>query len=448
MAMTEEELRRRRPARRTTTLLPSEFRILPAERPEELQSAVRDLTRSVRGAPITERDIMRSPSFQAQQQVIDFNRREREAGTRRDLASRGILRSTPSVQALEAEGARADAAIAAVVPQLLEAARAREQQNVANQLSLVSTLSGLQNTGFQQGLSEFNALAPFRFETPSQRLANAATEASLTGRFLSPDARDLFQQVIDLKQQAAVSPADIPALNQAANEIRAQIQAMGFDPSIVGADVSLDQAVRNIRQAGTLTPTQRELEAGLTGVDPITGQPTFAAREAAAGRAAAAARTGAGTGQSSGLTPNQIVGGILDAAARRGEITDEQARKLNEFGIPIQAGPFGEQVVTTEGLTEDERQYLNQSAQEFGQALGAGTLTRETALRQIDALERSGAIRQEVAKGLREIVDTFAPAPPPPTPRSERPRSNATDSFSGFSGPGSPITHTFRNFGY
>lgn len=105
----------------------------------------------VEGAPITAQDIMNSPEYQAQAGAIDFARESAQAQLRRALASRNMLRSTPAIQSLAGSDAYYTAQEQALVPQMLAAAANRQQQGIRNLSDLLGTVSGLENTAFQQG---------------------------------------------------------------------------------------------------------------------------------------------------------------------------------------------------------------------------------------------------------------------------------------------------------
>jgi hypothetical protein len=77
-----------------------------------------------------QQDILNSPEYQAQASAIDFNNEVAQAGLRRSLAARGIFgrNSTPAIQAMSAESARYDAQKNALVPQLMQAATARQER--------------------------------------------------------------------------------------------------------------------------------------------------------------------------------------------------------------------------------------------------------------------------------------------------------------------------------
>lgn len=145
--------------------LSADYTIKPRETSPEVSSLMSAISSRLNKAPMTAQDIMSSPEYQAQKQVLDLRKGESQAALRRDLASRGMLRSTPAVQALANEDARYEATMAAVVPQLLQAATQREQAGVQNLLNALNAALGVEQAAFSQGLGEFQALAPYRFET-------------------------------------------------------------------------------------------------------------------------------------------------------------------------------------------------------------------------------------------------------------------------------------------
>jgi len=182
-----------------TSTLPSNFSIKPRQLSSGVTKLMDSVNRAVTRGPVTADDIMDSPEYGAQMKVLDFEKGQSQAGLRRDMASRGMLRGTPSVQALAAEDARYEAARSAAVPQLLNAATARQQAGVQNLLSALNAALGVEQTSFNQGLGQFQALAPYQYDTiAGQREADQFShlfplrEAEATGMYngqLTPSAR-------------------------------------------------------------------------------------------------------------------------------------------------------------------------------------------------------------------------------------------------------------------
>lgn len=119
----------------------------------------------------------------------------------------------------------------------------------------------------------------------AQAMQQAMQQASMTGHFLPPGAQSLIQNVIQAKQQyrdlAAAGKMDqAQAVSQQAAQMRDALQRMGIDTSSIGSDVTLEQATQNAGAMGQLTPQQREWMTQMSGIDPVTGQPTLAGQQA------------------------------------------------------------------------------------------------------------------------------------------------------------------------
>lgn len=259
----------------------------------ELRSLFDALQARINQAPITAEDIMRSREYQEMASALDFQAGQAQAAQRRDLASRGVLRSTPAVQSFAATDAYYTAQKQALIPQLIQQAYARRQQDIANALSLFNALANLENQAFQQGLQQFQAETPYSYLTAAEREQVRQweegwqrelpfREAAITGRYLPQGAREAIDEIIAAKEawERATTDAERAAAHARANQARARLQSYGIDPSLFGADVTTAQARANISQAGILTPDQRQMLASMFGIDPVTGQQTIAGRQA------------------------------------------------------------------------------------------------------------------------------------------------------------------------
>lgn len=162
-------------------------------------------------------------------------------------------------------------------------------------------MRGMENLGAQQTQAEGDIqsqIAALRGSLPvlqaeelgrqynldAQALAQAMQEASMTGRYMPAQAKALIQGVMQRKQgwKAAAAQGDMETANQLhaeANQMRDALQAMGIDPATIGADVTLEGASAAAPNMGTLTPAQRQMLVGMTGVDPVTGQMTLAGQQ-------------------------------------------------------------------------------------------------------------------------------------------------------------------------
>jgi hypothetical protein len=253
--------------------------------PTAVSPAVQELLTLLRGkidqAPVTNEQLMNDPAFKSQQAVIDFRRQQAQAQLNRSLASRNMLRSTPAVQALAGSNAEFTAREQALVPQMLAAANAQRQQELASIGNLLNQNLGVENQAFNQGLSSFNATAPFNMQTQAQLIQQqqndrnfdrgvfesdrgfdeaarlndrnfSVVESGLTGTFTPEAAQQLASRLIDMKQEATAlalsgDVAGSDAISQDANAIRAQLANMGVDANeLFGPQVTTEQARANV----------------------------------------------------------------------------------------------------------------------------------------------------------------------------------------------------------
>lgn len=257
--------------------------ITPREINPEVMQAYRNLESLVNRSPLTAQEIMQSPEYKELASAIRFQAEQAQAANRRDLASRGMLRSTPAVQTMEATQAYYTAQQQALIPQLIQAEQARRQQEIANAASLLSALQGLYDTAWQQGYQEFGATAPYNYETVGQRTAReqwerefersgeqwdrqfGLQEAQLTGRYQPEAVRTLLQTIVEAKE-SWYDPNDgtTPEEDNArATAARNALVAMGFDPAeidrLVGPGVTIEQARANL--AALTVPTLQGQQA-------------------------------------------------------------------------------------------------------------------------------------------------------------------------------------------
>lgn len=124
-----------------------------------------------------------------------------------------------------------------------------------------------------------------QYQTEGLGITNAVNEASMTGRYMPPAAQGLINQILNAKSaweqaQGGGDQAGMDQAHQTADQARATLAAMGVSPNLFGADIARGTAERNVGQAGMPTPAARELASALSGVDPMTGQPTLAGKQA------------------------------------------------------------------------------------------------------------------------------------------------------------------------
>ncbi|MCK9602201.1 MAG: hypothetical protein M0R06_24360 [Sphaerochaeta sp.] len=164
------------------------YTIQPRPISDKVLSLLSDYTRQMRQAPLTAEDIMESPEYEAMRKVNELELGRGLAALSRRFSALGTLRGTPAMQTMGSLTAEAKTQLGSLVPQLVQSAYSRQQQNLSNTMNALKTLAGLEETAYGQGLSEFSATAPYRYETVAgQRAAEQFAqqfplqEAELTG---------------------------------------------------------------------------------------------------------------------------------------------------------------------------------------------------------------------------------------------------------------------------
>jgi hypothetical protein len=155
----------------TTPVTPAVSALPTSIQPRQASSNVIDLLsryeRATRRAPMSEEDIMDLPSYQAIAKLNEQTLGERLAALKRQFGAWGTLRGTPSIQAMANAAGQATTQLGALVPEMLQTAWGREQQGLQNLANLIGMTRDVEDTGFTQGLQEFSALAPYRYDTPA-----------------------------------------------------------------------------------------------------------------------------------------------------------------------------------------------------------------------------------------------------------------------------------------
>lgn len=233
-----------------------------AEAINSLQSLIQQIQQ-----PISLENIYSSPQYaafqaQAQRQAQQGIRAAQEA-----LGAAGFGRSTLlGERAQEIQNLANEYLQTQVLPQLIAAEEARRQAQLENALAFIRQLAQQQ------------AVMEGRYESAAER---ALREAQLTGQYLPAEARALINSLLELKRQAEAPGITRDArdeLSRRADVIRSQLQGMGVDPSLFGADVPAAQAASNIARAGIPTLQYQTVVAELTGRLP-DGTPTTAEQQ-------------------------------------------------------------------------------------------------------------------------------------------------------------------------
>lgn len=106
-----------------------------------------------------------------------------------------------------------------ILPQLIQQAYQRHQQDFANQNQLDQQNYGMTQDAFNNGI----------------------TQGQLTGNYTSPEQQSVISQILKLKQQAeapGITPDQRAGLSSQANVLRDRLTALGGNAAAVGADVS------------------------------------------------------------------------------------------------------------------------------------------------------------------------------------------------------------------
>ncbi|WP_348624283.1 hypothetical protein ABFT51_03495 [Paenibacillus peoriae] len=103
--------------------------------------------------------------------------------------------------------------------------------------------------------NQINNLVNLYSSQYQQDVTKPLAEAQTTGNYLSGEARTAMNNIIALKNQAeakGVTAEQRSGYSSQADQLRMQLQAMGIDPSLYGANVNAGQAAKNV-SVGTRT---------------------------------------------------------------------------------------------------------------------------------------------------------------------------------------------------
>lgn len=172
------------------------------------------------------------PGYQAQRNLINQRVQDANRSAMETANAKGILGSTMTGEALLDNTRRGELEAASFIPQFREQAYGQYQDRLSNINSLLGTARNF-------GQDVFN---------------RSVTEADLTGSYLSPDARSKIDRIIQLGDMwQGGTPEQRDQFHQEANRLRAELQGMGIDPSLFGADKTTEQRLANVGRAGTPT---------------------------------------------------------------------------------------------------------------------------------------------------------------------------------------------------
>lgn len=189
------------------------------------------------------------PAYQAALARAKANINAGNSQAQAEMNRRGILNSTITSDRMGEISAREMGRVETdTLPSLMQQAyqrymndQAQQQQNFANMGNLAQMYSNEDQRGFE----------------------NRVTEAGLTGNWMSPQASAYLQELLGLKQQAetkGITKDERAQLSSQADGIRAQLQALGVDPSQFAASVSYNQASKVNPGVRTLQGQQADLQ--------------------------------------------------------------------------------------------------------------------------------------------------------------------------------------------
>ncbi|GAN11032.1 conserved hypothetical protein [Mucor ambiguus] len=174
------------------------------------------------------------PAYQAALQRARSNIDAGNSQAQAEMNRRGILNSTITSDRMGEIAANEMGNVeTTVLPQLMQQAY---QQYLNNQQ--------LQ----QQQFANLGSMAQMYQGEDQRGIDNNFNEANLTGNYLPADAKPIVSQILQLKQQAetkGISAADRAQLSARADGLRAQLAAMGVDPSAYASNVTSGSIAAN-----------------------------------------------------------------------------------------------------------------------------------------------------------------------------------------------------------
>lgn len=194
-----------------------------------------------------------TPEYAAYQAQADRRAQQGIRSAQESLGSSGFGRSTALGERSQGiQNEQTQYLETQVIPQIIAANQAKQQQEYQNLFGLLSPLMNQQGYADNRAQTELgnviNALGTVTSEQ-QRGLDNSRADAALTGNYLTPDQQSAIDTLLGLKQQAespTVTKQQRAALSTQADTIRNQLQALGIDPTSFGANVSSAQA----RQSG------------------------------------------------------------------------------------------------------------------------------------------------------------------------------------------------------
>jgi uncharacterized protein YpiB (UPF0302 family) len=214
----------------------------------QVNSALQDYINALRNpVSVSREQAYASPEYAAQQAQAQQQAQQAIRTAQEAAGASGFGRST--VLTDRAQGIQNSAnqyLETQVLPQIISQLQAREDQRTQNLASILNALTGQQS------------LYDTRYNTANQL---AFDRASLTGTYVDPRVEELYNQILDQKNRYAnaTTPEERAAANTEANRLRSLLNALGVNAdSMIGANVTYDQALNNRSKIGQQTLAARE----------------------------------------------------------------------------------------------------------------------------------------------------------------------------------------------
>jgi hypothetical protein len=201
-------------------------------------------------------DPQNDPAYISQLAEARKNVATQQSNTNAQLRATGQGKSSWSESVANQIGTNAMDSIANnLVPTLMNQAYQRYTDNANRDLQVQQLNYGAQQDQLSNLANLFANQYQYDVTRPMQ-------EAELTGNYLPGEARQAITNLLNLKQQAespGITAQERSGLSKQADAIRAQLQALGIDPSGYGANVSSATARNNNQGIRTLQGQQLDL---------------------------------------------------------------------------------------------------------------------------------------------------------------------------------------------
>ncbi|MBB6672631.1 hypothetical protein [Cohnella nanjingensis] len=178
-----------------------------------------------------------SPEYAAQQAQQQRAADQSIRAAQETMGSAGFGRSTALGDAAQtAQNTANEYMQLQVVPQLIAANQARQQQQFQNTLAALDPLLNQQSRADNLVQQGFN---------------NSIAQGQLTGNYVPQGANEIINQLLNLKTQAeakGITADQRTGLSQQADVLRNQLASLGYNPTQFGSNVTASQASQNVGQ--------------------------------------------------------------------------------------------------------------------------------------------------------------------------------------------------------